>query len=127
MIKDITAPLYSRNNREWHRWLGRQGRVVASTMVRAAAPVQQSLAPYSYVLVDFGDEKRSFMGVGQQKLAAGDQVECVWRKLGVASAAGIINYGIKVRLVPSAQAGEIAKAGEIAQAGEVAQVNETTR
>jgi len=34
---------------------------------------------------------------GQETVSSGDQVECVWRKLGQPDEAGVIAYGIKVQ------------------------------
>lgn len=88
---------YWRQNKEWKKWLGRSGKVVASTIVRVAAPERTSFTPYSYVLVDFGQERHEFMGVGHQVFEIGQEVECVLRKIAVLSQEELIPYGIKVQ------------------------------
>ncbi|MCD8484379.1 OB-fold domain-containing protein [Candidatus Woesebacteria bacterium] len=97
----LSAPRYWRDRREWSRWLGRKGTVVASTLIHVAPPELAYGAPYPYVLVDFGSEKRSFLGTGHTSFLVGEIVECVWRRMGTPDATGIIPYGIKVqRLSP---------------------------
>lgn len=93
----VTSPQYWRGRKEWSAWLGRKGTVVASTLIHVGSPAFSDSTPYPYVIVDFGDEQRSFMGVGHEELVPGETVECVWRKLGAVGANEVIEYGIKVQ------------------------------
>ncbi len=88
---------YWRANKEWSKWIGRKGRVIAATLVHVSSPELASITPYSYVIVDFGKEKHEFMGVDHEVLAIDDEVECVLRKCGTPTAQSLIPYGIKVR------------------------------
>ena len=92
-----TSPQYWRARTQWSAWLGRKGTVVASTLIRVGTPALDASTPYPYVIVDFGDERRSFMGVGHEELIPGETVECVWRRIGEVAAHEVIPYGIKVQ------------------------------
>jgi uncharacterized OB-fold protein len=95
----MKPPQYWRQNKEWKKWIGKKGTVLASTIVRVSAPEQSAFTPYSYVLVDFGNEKREFMGVGHQTFEIGDTVECVLRKIAVLADHELIPYGVKVQKI----------------------------
>lgn len=90
---------YWRANKIWHAWLGKQGTVVASTIIHVAGTKQSYLTPYSYVIVDFGEEKKEFMSVSRETLEIGDTVICVLRKTAQTEAHELIEYGIKVTKV----------------------------
>ena len=90
---------YWRASKEWSGWLGRRGKVVVSTLITVAAPEQEIMTPYSYAIIDFGDQKKEFMGAGHASLTIGDEVECVLRKLSVGQPHELIEYGIKVQKV----------------------------
>ena len=90
---------YWRNQKNWSKWIGKVGTVITSTVVRVSAPDQSTQTPYSYVLVDFGDEKYSFMGAGHEIFVAGDQVKCIFRKTGTPGDQALVPYGIKVTKV----------------------------
>lgn len=96
----MKAPQYWRSHPEWQKWLGRKGTVIASTLIRVAAPEMSELLPYSYVLVEFGDgktsHKKELMGAGHEVFAVGDTVECVLRKVAVPRGHELIPYGVKV-------------------------------
>jgi len=95
----MKPPQYYRQNKTWSTWLGKKGKVLASTIVRVAAPEQAAFTPYSYVLVDFGDAKHEFMGTGNDVFSPGDEVECVLRKIAVPNSQELIPYGIKIQKV----------------------------
>lgn len=95
----VNLAAYWRENKTWAKWLGLQGTVIASSYVHVAAPSQEAMAPYSYVLVDFGDHQKEFMGAAHQTFEVGDKVECVLRKTGVTSSESLIQYGIKVQKI----------------------------
>lgn len=92
----MKAAQYFRASNHWSKWIGKKGKVVASTVIYVAAPQHAHQVPYSYVIVDLGQEKKEFMGAGREILEVGDQVVCVLRKESKASPEGIIDYGIKV-------------------------------
>jgi len=87
---------YWRQQKEWQKWLGKTGTVVASTVVRVAAAERAPLVPYSCVLVDFGGERREFMGAGHETFELGEKVRCVLRKIAIPAKHELIPYGIKV-------------------------------
>ena len=88
---------YYRENKNWSLWLGKVGTVVASTYIRVSSPEFEPFTPYSFVLVDFGDQKKELMGAGHEQLAVGDKVQCVLRKLATSGQQEIIAYGIKAK------------------------------
>lgn len=90
---------YWRSTFQWQTWIGRKGKVVASTIIQIAPPELKEMAPYSYVIVDFGDKKMEFMGIGHEQFAEGDEVICVLRKLNIPNEKELIPYGIKVKKV----------------------------
>lgn len=93
----ITSPQYWRGRKVWSAWLGRKGTVVVSTLIHVGSPAFSENTPYPYVIVDFGDEQHSFIGVGHEEFLPGETVECVWRKFGSGEAHEVIEYGIKVQ------------------------------
>lgn len=90
------APYY-RQNKTWGNWLGKTGAVIASTLVTVSSPELNHLAPYSFVLVDFGNEKHEFMGSSHDVFEIGDTIECVLRRTNINETSGLIDYTIKVR------------------------------
>ncbi len=95
----MKPPQYWRQNKDWKNWIGKKGTVIASTIVRVAAPERAAFTPYSYVLVDFKSEKHEFMGTGHEVFKSGDEVICVLRKTAVLEDHELIPYGIKVEKV----------------------------
>ncbi|OGJ37674.1 MAG: hypothetical protein A2383_04145 [Candidatus Pacebacteria bacterium RIFOXYB1_FULL_39_46] len=92
---------YWRANKNWSAWIGRQGTVLVSTVVRTSSPQQDSFKPFSYLLVDFGKEKKELLGVGHQEFQPGDKVVCVLRKISDPSSRELVTYGIKVKKLES--------------------------
>lgn len=90
---------YWRDSKQLRGWLGKKGTVITSSIVHVAAPDQTAFTPYSYVLVDFKDQRHEFMGVDHQTFSNGDEVICVLRKIGITPPNGLIPYGIKVKKV----------------------------
>jgi uncharacterized OB-fold protein len=94
---NTTAPAhYWRQNKTWKKWLGRRGKVIASTVIRVAADPQSAFTPYSLALIDFKGEKKMCMGAGNEVFAPGETVRCVLRKLAQPNPTEVIPYGIKV-------------------------------
>lgn len=96
MIKPAT---YWRHQSTVREWLGRVGTVVGCTSIRTSLPELSYLLPYDFALVDFAGERREVMATTGTKLAVGDQVKMVLRKLGQADASGLIEYGLKLEKV----------------------------
>lgn len=90
---------YWRHSRTIKEYVHKQGTVISSTMIRTTTPELEYLIPYSYVVVDFGDEKKEMMGVPGEALAIGDTVCCVMRKMGQTNPTELIDYGLKVKKI----------------------------
>lgn len=86
---------YWRSNKNWAKYLGKQGKVLAVSMMDVAATDQTQLLPYAYLLLDLGTEKISLMGAAAETFAVGDLVEIVLRKIKKEQSAEIIAYGLK--------------------------------
>ena len=90
---------YWRSNKKWNKLLGKTGKVITNTFIRVAPPEQEGLAPYSYLLVDFGDQKLEMMGVAHQEFKIGDQVKAVLRKIKKENSEEILVYGLKAEKI----------------------------
>jgi len=90
---------YWRNNIEWSKWIGREGQVVATTMIRVPPSTLQKMAPYTFSLIKFDDECKELMGVDDEILEIGDRVKCVFRRIADTDGRGVIMYGVKVKKV----------------------------
>lgn len=90
---------YWRSNKNWQKLIDKEGEVVTSTFVRVAPPDQEAMAPYSYLLVDFGEEKMEMMGVAHQQFEIGDRVKAVLRKIKKEESSEILVYGLKAEKV----------------------------
>lgn len=93
---------YARLNKQWKSFLGKTGRVVVSTYIRVAGSEHLMAAPYSLAIIEFGKKKKELMGVGHQKLKAGDRVECVLRKGSKKSSSDPLEYQLKVKKIQEA-------------------------
>jgi uncharacterized OB-fold protein len=92
---------YWRETRQIKDYLGKTGKVISSTVIRASSPEFNYLVPYSYVVVDFVGIKKEMMGAGSELLSVGDKVICVMRKMGQTDDKNLIDYGLKVQKAPS--------------------------
>lgn len=90
---------YWRANKNWAKYLGKRGKVLAASMMEVAASDQVELLPYAYLLVELDQEKISLMGSAHQKFEIGDEVEIVLRKIKKEAQSEIICYGIKAKHV----------------------------
>jgi len=95
----INPAAYWRRNKEWKKLLGKKGKVIFSTRVRAAAEGQEKWLPYSFVLVDIEGKKYEMMGAGKEELTEGDKIVGVLRRLSEPTRDGLIEYGIKAKKV----------------------------
>ena len=80
-------PAYWRQNKNWPNLLGKTGTVI--------------LAAADFVLVDIGGQRYELMAVAGNQLKPRDKVICVFRRLSLPVPSGLIEYGIKVRLLKS--------------------------
>jgi len=87
---------YWRKNKKWTEWLGKKGKIIASTLIYVSSDKQKNFTPYSLALVDFKTKKHIFMGASRECFQKGELVKCVFRKLSDSKASGLINYGIKI-------------------------------
>ena len=90
---------YWRANKEWSKWIGKEGEVVASTVIRVPPLMLQNMATYTFSIVKFDDEYREFAGVDEEVLKTGDKVKCVFRRIADTDGKGVIMYGIKVKKI----------------------------
>lgn len=95
MNHSLPPAKYWRQNAIRQKMLGQVGRVVASTYIRVTATELSLLAPYSYLIVDFGGQRAEMMGAGQQQFKIGDLVRGIWRRITTSDSQGVINYQIK--------------------------------
>lgn len=91
--------MYWRASKQWAKWLGKRGEVIAASQMQVAVPELANWTPITLALVDFGTERHEFMVAGQGVVTSGDQVECVLRKLSQPDEQGVIAYGIKVQKI----------------------------
>jgi len=84
-----------RQNKTWAKYLGKEGVVVASTLMEVAATDQLAFLPYSYLVVNLGKEKISVMGAAGEAFNCGDKVKLVLRKIKKEAQAEVITYGLK--------------------------------
>jgi uncharacterized OB-fold protein len=96
------AVQYWRSSKEWQKWLGKVGQVLAVTQVTVSSPELSGVVPYGYALVDFGDVKHSWMVSDGETVSIGDTVKCMLKKYGSDGEKGLIEYGIKVSKVEAA-------------------------
>lgn len=90
---------YTRQIKTTSQYLGKNGIIVASTLIHVAPPKLSAFTPYCFVLVDLGDEKKELMGVPGEKLNPGDKVKCVLRKSELPDDKEVIGYAIKVKRI----------------------------
>ncbi len=84
-----------RNNKNWSKYLGKEGTVISASLMEVAASDQVAFLPYAYLLVDLGEEKISLMGVAGESFEIGDQVKLVLRKIKKEAPEEVIAYGLK--------------------------------
>ncbi|MBI4080814.1 MAG: OB-fold domain-containing protein [Candidatus Levybacteria bacterium] len=93
-------PVVWRNHRELHKYLGNRGKIVAWTKVFVAPEGFEHEAPYVVAIVEFEDKSRMSIQVvdcDSVDLQENQEVEVVVRRIGKATADGLIQYGLKVR------------------------------
>ena len=90
---------YWRANKEWVKWIGKEGEIVVSTIIHVPPVMLQKMAPYTFSVVKFGDEYRELAGVDNEVLKTGDKVKCVFRRIADTDGRGVIMYGIKIKKI----------------------------
>lgn len=97
MSNSLSLPAnYWRASQKWNEWIGKQGTVIVSTIIRVSSDGLANQVPYAFVLVDFGDHKAELMGADDLSFEPGEKVYCVLRKMGQSLPSEIVPYGIKV-------------------------------
>ena len=92
---------YWRANKNWAKYLGKKGKVIAASMMEVAASDQTELLPYAYLLIELEQEKISLMGSAHQQFSIGDEVQIVLRKIKKEAQEEIICYGLKAEKLSS--------------------------
>jgi uncharacterized OB-fold protein len=90
---------YWRANKEWAEWIGKEGEVIATTIILVPPLMLHSMAPYTFSLIKFDNEYKELSGVDNECLEIGDKVKCVFRRIADTDGKGIIMYGIKVKKI----------------------------
>lgn len=93
-----------RKHKELHKFLGQQGTLLLWTKIFAAPTGFEHQTPYLVGLVDFDNQKRQLLeivDVPEEELVVGQKVEVVIRRSGKPSADGVIEYGVKAKIVTS--------------------------
>lgn len=93
---------YWRQNKKWSEFLGKTGRVLHSTYIRAAGVRHAASTPHSFALIELDGskpERLELMGVGNQKLETNDKIECCLRKIPTPDQGGVIEYVIKAKKI----------------------------
>lgn len=91
-----------RKHQTLHKFLGKQGSLILWTKLFVAPTGFEHQTPYIVGLVDFGNEQKQLMeivDVSEEQLVFGQKVEVVIRRSGKPSAEGVIEYGVKAKLV----------------------------
>jgi hypothetical protein len=83
----ISPAVYWRQSKNWPNLLGQTGTVI--------------LATTNFALVDINGKKYELMTVPGYQPRLNDKVVCVFRRLSTPTSSGLINYGLKIRLLKS--------------------------
>ncbi|MEA2057021.1 MAG: hypothetical protein U9O78_04960 [Patescibacteria group bacterium] len=95
----INPAKYWRENKKWPKWVGKIGVVEVSTFVKIASEENSLQQPYSFAVVQFGKEKKEFVGVGHEQFESGDRVEVVLRRKVTKNETNLINYQLKIKKI----------------------------
>jgi len=101
----MTSPVKLwRNKENTQKLLGKRGVILTWSIVRTPPEGFEAGAPYAVAIVEFEDASKMVAEVVSGPLDAisiGKQVVAVIRKIGEPEKADVIQYGIKVKLVPT--------------------------
>jgi uncharacterized OB-fold protein len=91
-----------RKHQTLHKFLGMQGALLLWTKIFVAPTGYEHQTPYIVGLIDFGSEQKELLEVvdiSEDQLAVGRKVEVVIRRSGKPTPEGVIEYGVKVKLI----------------------------
>ncbi len=91
-----------RKHQTLHNFLGKQGTLILWTKIYVAPTGFEHQTPYLVGLVDLGNEQKQLLeivDVSEEKLIEGLRVEVVIRRSGKPSAEGVIEYGVKAKII----------------------------
>lgn len=91
-----------RKHQTLHQFLGKQGTLLLWTKIYVAPTGFEHQTPYLVGLVDFGNDQKHLLeivDVSEEELHALQKVEVVIRRAGKPSAEGVIEYGVKAKIV----------------------------
>lgn len=91
-----------RKHQTLHQFLGKQGLLLLWTKIFVAPTGFEHQTPYLVGLVDFGNEQKQLLeiaDVAEEALEVGQKVEVIIRRSGKPSAEGVIEYGVKAKIL----------------------------
>lgn len=91
-----------RKHQTLHKFLGQQGTLLLWTKIFVAPTGFEHQTPYLVGMVDFGDGAKQLLemvDVSEEQLVVGQKVEVVIRRSGKPSAEGVIEYGVKAKVI----------------------------
>jgi len=97
----MTTPVkIQRRQKKTSTIIGREGKILAWTIIRVAANTFSNQAPYPVAMVDLGKGERlmgQLVDCSKDDLRAGKKVVAVLRRASVGDQEGVISYVIKFR------------------------------
>ncbi len=93
-----------RKHQTLHKFLGKQGTLLLWTKLFVAPTGFEHQTPYLVGMVDFGNEQKQLIeivDVSEEELTVGQKVDVVIRRSGKPSAEGVIEYGVKAKILTS--------------------------
>jgi hypothetical protein len=91
-----------REARRRYRYLGKVGRLASFTRIRQGPAGFEKQTPYWAGIIEFRNNEKitgQIVGVKGKKLRLGMKVEGVLRRLGAVEKKGVIEYGVKFKVV----------------------------
>ena len=96
----MSSPIANWRNKEKYRYLGRTGRIISFTRVNNP-PKGFGKLPYYIGIIEFNHSQRKSgqLVLEGKKPKIGVKVMGIIRRIGIPDKEGIINYGIKFKLI----------------------------
>jgi uncharacterized OB-fold protein len=91
-----------RKHQTLHQFLGKQGTLLLWTKIFVAPTGFEHQTPYLVGLVEFGQGRKQLLEIAdvtEEALEVGQQVEVIIRRSGKPSAEGVIEYGVKGKII----------------------------
>jgi len=101
-MSNITPVKIWRHQKKYAPFLGKEGKIISWTLIKAPPVGYEEEAPYPVVLVELQDKKRiigQLVDWTKKDLKTGKKVKIVYRRVGKVDLEGVIHYGIKFRPV----------------------------